>query len=381
MEAAFLTPLYRRPGPWASVYLDTSRSTETARQQQQMRDRAAARQLAQQGADTRTCEAVLDQLSHEPASNAPPGRALFATEGEVVLDVPLAYSPATVETSWAVLPHTAPLLGRLGERRCLVACIDTTGADLELHDLREHRTLGQAEGEQWQGRGHRSLPADRWEWHYQRRVEDTWHDTADTIADEIARHWAESGAQLLVLTGGVRERRAVHQRLPQQLLDVTVEVDSGGRSAGIKREVLDERIAQAWAKYAREHLDAVLDTFRTGRGRPGEHGPGGPDTSPGQAAEGVPAVVEAARKHQLAALLIQEGGADLERNVWIGPEPEQIAVRRNEARAMGAAEPLQAHADDALIRAATAAHAEILHVPEGTVGPAGGVGAVLRWTD
>ncbi|GAA2239820.1 MULTISPECIES: baeRF2 domain-containing protein [Kitasatospora] len=393
MELAFLSPLLAGPlperaKPWASVYLDTSRATEDAVKQQDLRRRAVARQLADQGADEPTRAAVDGTLAAAPVSGTPAGRALFATEGSVVLDVPLEAAPAMPEATWSALPHLAPLLTLRGEdTACLVALIDRTGADLELRDGRANGhsrarvRLGSAEGEQWQDRGHRSVPADRYGWHYEQRLQDTWDQTAQVIADELTRRWPDSGARLLVLAGDARERRAVHNRLPDWLQPHAVEVDGGARTAGASSEALDRRIAEAKTAYRTERLDDALDQFHAGRGRPGEHGASGPDSSPGPAAEGIPAVLDAARRHQVATLLLDESAGDPGRQVWVGPGPDQLASRRTDAHALGVARPQPARADDALLRAAAAAGAEAVLVPTEAGGPAGGVGAVLRWSD
>ncbi|UGY91888.1 hypothetical protein [Streptomyces gobiensis] len=380
METGFLKPLFDRPGPWASVYIDTSRTTEDAARQQKLRERAVASQLIDEGADAYTCRAVMDRLAHEDVSGTPPGRALFATGAEVVLDLPLAVSPQT-EAFWSMLPHVAPLAGlHVDEPTCLVAYIDSTGADLELWESYRREPLGQAQRREWQGRGHRSIPADRYEWHYQNKVENGLNQTADIVAAELDRRWPEAGAQLLVLAGESRERRAVRNRLPEPIRAVTVEAENGSRSPGASKSRLSEQVVQAREKYAREQLEDAVSRFRTGRGRPGEHRTAGVDTGPGQAAEGAPAVVEAARGRQVATLLLGEDGPDTGREVWIGPSPEQVAVQRSEARAMGVAQPERARADDALIRAAAAADADVLLVPgDVAAGPVGGLGAVLRW--
>ncbi|MFF7457054.1 hypothetical protein [Kitasatospora sp. NPDC008115] len=124
----------------------------------------------------------------------------------------------------------------------------------------------------------------------------------------------------------------------------------------------------------------MLDAFRTGVGRPGEHTATaeGVETAPGAAAQGVPAVVDAARQHRLATLLVQEGGHDPERPVWTGAAPGQLGVRRNDVRAMGFPDPRPAPAADALMCCAVADGADALAVPAAVPGPAGGLGAVLR---
>ncbi|MET9324696.1 hypothetical protein ABZX75_31760 [Streptomyces sp. NPDC003038] len=381
MELGFLKPLFTKPGPWASVYIDTTRATEDAQRVQKLRERSVASQLIEAGADAYIIRTIMDTLAHEPVSGAPPGRALFAAGGEVVLDIPLSVSPPAVEATWSILPHIAPLASLRGdEPSCLVAYIDRTGADLELRDAHRREAVGQAQGKEWQGRGHRSIPGDRYEWHYRNKVENTWNETADIIASEISRRWPESGADLVVLAGDSRERRAVYNRLPEPAQAVTVEVENGSRSPGASQNLLDQQIARAREKYARNRLESALERFRTGRGRPGEHRSSTVDTGPGEAAEGMPAVVDAARNHQVATLLLTPNASDAGREVWIGPGVDEVAVQRGQAQAMGIAKPERARADDALLRAAAATGGEVLIVPEGMPGPAGGLGAVLRWS-
>ncbi|MFJ6934822.1 hypothetical protein [Streptomyces sp. NPDC101132] len=381
MELGFLKPLFSRQGPWASVYVETRRSTEDAQQIQALRERAVAAQLIDAGADAYTVRAVANQLMAEPVRGAPPGRALFAAGAEVVLDVPLGRAPAATEATWSFLPHIAPLADLRGDGPvCLVASVDRTGADLELRDGLRREPLGQVQGTEWQGRGHRSMPDDRHEWHYRNKVENAWNETAGTIAAEVARQARECGAELVVLAGDQRERRAVLNRLPDQVRAAAVETAVGGRSPGASAEALDREVALACERFAQERVTNALERFRIGRGRPGEHREAGVDTGPGEAAEGVPAVVDAVRTHQVATLLLAPEGADAGRSVWIGPGVDDVAVQRGQAKAIGVDKPVPARADDALLRSAAAAGSEVLVVPAGMPGPAGGLGAVLRWS-
>ncbi|MCU7826851.1 hypothetical protein [Kitasatospora sp. DSM 101779] len=383
MDLGFLAPLIGRPGPWATVCLDTSRTTEDAQQRQVLLQRTAVRELADRGADPHSCRAVAEHLAGEPASGSPPGRALFAAGGEVVLDVPLTGAPPVVETAWGPLPHLAPLLGRLeaADADCLVAAIDRTGADLEMRRLGRAEPLGTVDGATWQGRGHRAPPTDRYEWHYRHREQDAWDRSADTIAGHLVEARSDCNAHLVVLTGDARERRAVHERLPKHLQPLTVEVDGGGRAGGIHTETFERRLDEAWQEFCRHHADEILERFRNGTGRPGERRTDGTGTeiAAGAAAEGVPAVTAAARQHQLATLLLGQDGPDTGREVWIGPEPEHIGTDRGAVRSMGVPRPERAQAGDALLRCAIASHAEAITVPDGAGGPVGGVGAVLRW--
>ena len=93
MDLAFLHPLYEHAGPWASVYVDTSRHTESTPHERSLTAQSLYRELAGQGADEPTCQAVrtaVEELAHSPE---PHGRAFFARVGEVALDPQLAAPP------------------------------------------------------------------------------------------------------------------------------------------------------------------------------------------------------------------------------------------------------------------------------------------------
>ena len=375
MDLAFLDPLLHRPGPWASAYADTAHDTEDAARQQELIARDARDRLAAQGADPATCEAVRESLAALEPSGAP-GHAVFATGGEAVLQVPLAAAPPPGLDTWAPLPHVGPLAALASQRPpCLVAYVDRQGADLELRG-RSGRPghAGQVTGQTWPL--HRTASADWSERHFQLAVENTWEENATRIAETLAEEAARAGAEVLVLAGDPRERRAVFDRLPPELQQVTVESRHGGRAAGARSPRLEEDIEAARAAHARRKADEALDRFLAARV---------PDSAEGltEAAEGVPALVDAAREHRIAALLVRPGGGDLRHDVWVGAEPDQLAVRRSESQYLGEPRPARARADDALIRSAAATGAEGIPPPPAggshAGAPAGGLGALLRW--
>jgi hypothetical protein len=67
--------------------------------------------------------------------------------------------------------------------------------------------------------------------------------------------------------------------------------------------------------------------------------------------------------------------------VWIGEDPDQLAVRRTDLKILGEQHSWPARADDALIRSAVATDAAALAVSEQEAQevPVGGLGALLRW--
>ncbi|MDQ0774752.1 hypothetical protein QF026_003218 [Streptomyces aurantiacus] len=221
---------------------------------------------------------------------------------------------------------------------------------------------------------HRAASSDWSERHFQLKVENTWEHNAAEIAEALAAAHEESGADLVVLVGGPRERRAVYEKLPEAVRAVAVETEHGGRAAGSDSPALEEAIEKARQESLYRRVEQALDRFRAGRV--------GTDR-PTDAVEGVPAVADAARQHRIDTLLMRSDGPDLHRELWAGADPDQVAVRRTDAEALGVGEPLSVRADDALLRSAAATSADVLVVPfEGTADdiPAGGLGALLRWT-
>ncbi|MEW1585816.1 peptide chain release factor 1, partial [Micromonospora vinacea] len=114
MQLSFLRPLYDRPGPWCSVYLDASADTEDAHPALDLRWRALERRLAEQGADEANI-AALDRVvrGHDPMVGDY-GLALFASHGRVVLSEYLSAPPLRDLAHVGPLPHVMPLLAQRG---------------------------------------------------------------------------------------------------------------------------------------------------------------------------------------------------------------------------------------------------------------------------
>ncbi|MEV0263595.1 Vms1/Ankzf1 family peptidyl-tRNA hydrolase [Streptomyces sp. NPDC050617] len=379
MQLSFLKPVGDRPGPWASVYVDTTHNTEDADKRQELAARATAAELREQGADDATVRAVHDRLTGagEEGTTASAGRALFAAGGDVVLDVPLPGAPSAPFAEWGPLPRIAPLVETVGEAPvCLVVSVDRTGADFALRAAGsgggDGSDAGHVSGADWPI--HRTASADWSERHFQNRVENTWEHNAGEIADAAAEAFEESGASVLLLTGDVRERRAVHDKLPEPVRAVAYESEHGGREPGAAHNALLERdLAQVLADYERDRAAAAMDRFHAGAEPVGGTAP--------YAAAGVPALVEAAREHRIATLILGHNGSDAAREVWVGPDPDQVGVRASDLQYLGEVSPSSARADDALVRAAVASGADAVVVNDPADVPSGGLGAVLRWTE
>jgi hypothetical protein len=364
----FLEPVTAQKGPWATVYATTGPPDEAAISRRELTWRELCHSLEEQGADRATVDAVVGALERSAPDAEPRAVALFAADGRVALECRLARDPGRSEASWSALPRLTPLLELVGqEPACLVARVDRSGADFELHDVGRATKAGGVEGQDWPL--HRASAGDWSVKHFDVAVENTWEDNAALIAEELARAFEASGTELVVLAGGARECHAVRDRLPAALQEVTTVSGHGGRAAGADSDQLAADIEAARPDHVARRTETVLDRFRAGRNA---------SDRPDAAVEGIPAVAEAAQEHRIDTLLLSGSGPDLNREVWVGDEPDQVAVRRSDAEQLGAGHPSPARADDALVLSTAAAGGEAVVVPgDGT--PAGGVGALLRW--
>ncbi|GAA2693968.1 hypothetical protein [Actinoplanes palleronii] len=113
MRLDLLRPLYERPGPWASVYIDTSRDARDT--SVEPRWEAARESLARAGCDPHTVHALQDAVLDHPGRPGRHGLALFATSGEVIMRQPLTAPPRAAIAVYEPLPHVMPMISQLGE--------------------------------------------------------------------------------------------------------------------------------------------------------------------------------------------------------------------------------------------------------------------------
>ncbi|MGX7758477.1 baeRF2 domain-containing protein [Streptomyces angustmyceticus] len=368
MRLSLLKPVIDRPGPWASVYATVPQSSEDTAKQQELTASATTAQLFALGADEATCGAVHEALltRREGDTGAHAGRVLFAAHDAIVLDTPLPGPPAMPFAAWGPVPRVTPLLAAIGDDPvCLVVRLDRTGADFSL--------LGERGGAEGAGRTFARAVADgSSERHFRTDPANSWEHNAGEIADAVRAAFERSGAEAVVLVGEERDRHQVHDKLPEPLRALTCESTHGGRAPGAESALVDRDIAQVRAVQEREHIAQVTDRFRTGAGPGNKSAP--------QAAAGIPALVEAAREHRIDTLLVSPHGADIARQVWVGADADQLAVRGTELTYLGEERPAVARADDALVRSAAATGADIVVVRDPERAPSGGLGALLRGT-
>ncbi|MEW2329091.1 Vms1/Ankzf1 family peptidyl-tRNA hydrolase [Micromonospora chersina] len=366
MQLSFLRPLYDRPGPWCSVYMDASRDTHDARPQVDLRWRALKGDLIGQGADQATVEAVEEVVRRHTPMPGDYGIAVFANRGRVVLTEYLSAPPLRDLGSWSALPHTMPLVAQRGEQIAWVRVLaDRTGADAVAVSAGGVPRRASIKGrESWQLR--RVQPGGWSQSRYQRAAMEAWHHNAGDAAAATAELADRVGADVVVVAGDIRATGMIAAQLPERWQDVLVRTDAGSREhVGSDDMLMDDITVQTIAEVADQRIATALDRFGVQE----------------DVGAGLDAVVSALQRNQVDTMLIVDD-ASADGDLWIGPEPTEIATDPRQLADMSVADPQKVRADAALLRALIGTDAELtVLAPEEAPELTDGVGAVLRYVD
>lgn len=365
MQLSFLRPLYDRPGPWCSVYLDASRDTHDSRPQVDLRWRALKGDLLAQGADQVTVEAVEEVVRRHQPMPGDYGIAVFASRGRVVLTEYLSAPPLRDLATWAALPHTMPLVAQRGEQVAWVRVLaDRTGADAMAVSAGGVPRRAQVTGRQSR-QVRRAQPGGWSQSRYQRAAMEAWHHNAGDAAAATAELADRVGADVVVVAGDIRATGMIAAQLPERWQDVLVRTDAGSRADGAEDTLMDDLTVQTVAEVADRRIAAALDRFGVQE----------------DVGAGLDAVVAALQRNQVDTMLIVDD-ASADGELWVGPEPTEIATDPAQLADMSVADPQKVRADAALLRALIGTDAELtVLAPEEAPELTDGVGAVLRYVD
>lgn len=367
MHLSFLRPMYDRPGPWASVYLDGTRNTEDAAGEVRLRWRAARTALEAAGCDSATADALERALLERDGlertgPEGPLGLAAFANGGEVVLSRTLSAPPRREIAAFGPLPHVMPLLAQLGESIPYVrVLVDRTGGAIEAVDEGRLVHAGAVAGSE-QFPIHRVKPGGWSQPRYQRAAQVSWRRNAGDVAEAVAAAARDCAAEIVVVAGDPQARPLLVDQLPEYWQERVVLTDVvAGKAA------LDEAAVQAIAERASANAQEALDRYHIQHGN-------------NAAGDGLAAVVAALQRGQADTVLIVDDPSSTTQ-LWAGPEPLQFSFDRADVQAMGVAEPWRVRADAALARAIAGSEADLIFAAPEEIPADAGVAAVLRYAD
>jgi hypothetical protein len=378
MELSFLRPLYERPGPYASVYADLTRTTEKAPKTPELRWRALREELTAQDVAPETLRALDDTVGRELDRRWSGGLVLFAAQGDVVSSERLPAAPRRPFARVAPLPHVLPLLVQRGEQvPHLVAVVDRTGADVSYVSADGRRADFDVRGDA--DHPIRKVSAGDWnQARFQRAAEESWRANAKKVGREVEQAARRFAPEVVVIAGESRARTAVMEELPEAVLERAVEVDEAARAAGAAAAPFEAEIDRLVELKAADHLLSAVERFE------------GERANRRRAAEGLGPVVAALRRAQVDTLLVTDrpylhdphlNDPHMDGPLWIGPEPAHLATAPDELRELGVAKPEHDRADAALLRALTATDGDLLVMPPDGLSAESGVAAILRYAD
>jgi hypothetical protein len=370
VKLSFLDPLYSTPGPLAGVYLDTSRDIDDPDRAIELRWRHLREELAAQGADNVTVSALASAVGTNRQVSGRHGRALFASQGRLVLAEELPEPPVRDTALFGEIPDAMPLAVQHAPDLPYVA-VTMNRQGLQEPDAKAGRQGADEMVALFQaGRWPMSRVAPQ-PLHQRGFPTQHGHDGAAGLAKELADLVHRSGAEVIVLGTEPEEpwaRGALVNRLPQSLRDRIIMVACGGGQpepeAG--RALLEEGLDKVLSGRlnARDRMHA--DMYQAQRAR-----------HPA-ASDGMAAAVAALQRGQAQALLLNRP-AEPSPRLWSGTNPTQISQTPGDLRAFGAPSVREEPAESALIRAVVDTGAEVIVVPREDLPMDQGVGVLLRY--
>ncbi|MFI2436713.1 hypothetical protein [Streptomyces sp. NPDC018693] len=371
MKLSFLQPL-TEPGPWAGVYLDTSRDIDDPDRAIALRWRHQRDVLRAEGADPDTVAALGDAVGADRELPGRHGQALFATRGHLVLAEPLPEPPERDSARFGSLPDALPLAVQHAPDIAYLA-VALTRDDPLLEAIGENRPVHDILLAYEPGRWPMSRVAPGQRTTHLARLED-WQEAARRFAGELADAADRCRAEAVVL------RRDAHDawlsgllvnRLPRHLQNATVVVEDEQDTdigADTGRGLIEEHLAGVLHGRLSKGDQRVVDAFLAQRARHRTR------------SEGVRAVVTALQRGQAQAVLLSLP-TRLPERLWTGSEAGRLALSAAELEAYGASAVAEEPAGAVLLSAVLSTGADLVVLPPDEAALADGLGAVLRYHD
>ncbi|MFC3575850.1 hypothetical protein ACFOZ0_21720 [Streptomyces yaanensis] len=362
MRLSFLEPLYKQPGPFASVYLDTSRDSpiEDPDAAVELRWRHLRDALMSEGADQASITALARIVGSDTDVPGTHGQAVFTAHGRLALLDELPLPPPQDTAHFGTLPDTMPLVVQHAPGIPYLA--------VYVHYSGRHST---------EAPGTVRIEAEAGTWPVTKvtpgqRLDEVipvtdWLRAAEQIGRALDGHARRVHAEEVVVAGDKWARGILVRRLPSTLRGQVTTVEGAGESQP-GRALLEHRLEDLFSGRMAAHDRALLGAFLAQRARA--------EVS----AEGLSATVSALQRGRVKALFLNNHPESPLR-LWVGPEPGQLALTEQELRSYGVQEVRDERADAALTRALVGTKAELVLVPEGQLRLHEGVAVLLRYAD
>lgn len=362
MHADRLKWLAKAQGPFVSVYFDDSHDTLDAAEQLDVKWADIRRQLEDMGAGAKALGMLEDAvLRHRPAVGRQ-GRAVIATNAEVLINEHLIAPPAATVVRLSDYPYLVPLIGMQVQHPTYVfAAVDHTGADISLN------RGGAVTSKSVDGGGypvHKPVTAG-WNGYgdLQHTTEEAIRMNCRAVADELTRLVDEADPEVVFLCGQVRSLADVTAELPERVAVRVAQLHTA-RKTPIDENEIGELTAAEFDRRRRAEMTSTAERFEAEQGR-----------GSGLAADGLAAVCAALRDGNVDTLIVGDIG---DATVVTGTALTTIAPDADALSELGEPVKRVARADEALPFCAIAVGATLVRA-ENRIAPAGGAGALLRY--
>ena len=362
-----LADLYRKPGPWVTVYTDASTGTVDSLHADDVRPDNIAAALEEAHASKEDRKAVAEALRRSAKGLPDPvARLIVVANGTVEFDEFLPGPLALPEfTGVNEVPNLCPLLWhRPDDFAYVVAEVGRDGGEVHLRRAsgRQDDDMMHIEGET---ENLKKVPSGGWsQGRYQHRTENIWKANAADIAGEIDRVVRTSRARLLVVAGDIRARNLVAEELSEQSKEILTIIESHSRTEGADKEAYAQEIDRRVAECIARRQTQLLERLNNQKARPNP-----------ESTEGIGSVVHALQQAQVDTLLLETAGLNGHRLLALGAEPWTAEV---DGETAGAPVLAEVPAPSSLLRAAVLTDAEVALFPSGAL-DGGPVAALLRW--
>lgn len=366
MHADRFRRLVDAQGPFISIYFDDSHDTADAGAQLDARLRDIRKNLEDQAIDAGVIEGIDARVraTHPPVGRSGRGLVASATTGTVLLDQHLGVPPVATLIRVSDLPYIVPIVEHgVPRTSSLMVAVDSTGADISLHDD------GAAATETVEGPGypvHKAHKADTAGYGGpQGRVEEAVRKNIREVAERLTHLVDETGADVVFVTGETTARAELLAELPERVAVKTVQLQGGGRTAGTDPDEVEREVAEEFTRRRQAVIADAAERYAAGHGA-------------GLAVEGLSDVTAALRDGAVETLIIGDVGtatvvADSEQLLLAGPDADTVS-------ALGGSPDRVLPADEALPLLAVATGAALVPADAGLT-LADGIGAVLRYAD
>jgi hypothetical protein len=369
MDVSFLEPVFGAPGPYATVCADVTHTSANADAELDLRVRAVAQELTDQGAPEAVVEAVRARLlegNDGGEAGTLRGRAVVvAADGSVVLDQALVGPPPREVVDWSPQPELLPLLRQLpGRVPHIVVLTDRVGADITYVGAGGQVEVEETvQGDDFQIQ---KVHVGGWAHHrYQHNSENTWVHNSDQVAEHLASMARRLDPQFILVAGDVRARQILTDRASDAWKHLIVTMDEGGRAAGADREPVERREAELVAEHEGRAIADAAEQVEAAAAH-------------GLSVSGTEAVVDALRKSQVETLLLADEPED--EKLLVGDGPLVLGVNQHDMDAQGTHGTVVPH-DRALLAAAVASGAGVVVLPRSAMPGGVPAAAVLRYAD